>query len=93
MKKNEQRAKRSANRPTQAQSDRALVADPSIFNQKEVLQAQLQSQQYNPFGKAGSGAPNLKGAGQNIATVNQNQSYVASYQGIQRDMKVSSQVL
>ena len=39
----------------------------------------MQSQDYNPFGKAGSGAPNQKGNSQNIATVNQNQSYIPTY--------------
>ena len=61
MKRNEIRGKRVNQAPTHTQSDRTLVADPSIFNQKEVLQQRLQAEEYNPFGKAGSGAPNPRG--------------------------------
>lgn len=51
------------------QSDRILQADPTYnVDPKEVLQKKLQTQDYNPFGKAGGGAPNLK-SHQNI-TVN-----------------------
>jgi hypothetical protein len=57
------------------QSDRILMADPMMMNvdPKEVLQKKLETQDYNPFGKAGGGAPNLKGQ-QNI-TVNAEGNY------------------
>lgn len=44
------------------QSDRIVLADPSIvmMDPKEALQGRLESQDYNPFGKAGGGAPNRK---------------------------------
>jgi hypothetical protein len=44
------------------QSDRIVLADPSIVmvDPKEALQGRLESQDYNPFGKAGGGAPNRK---------------------------------
>lgn len=50
--------------PQRAQSDRILLADPSLVytNQdpKAVLQKKLETQDYNPFGRAGGGAPNPK---------------------------------
>jgi len=44
------------------QSDRIVLADPSIvmIDQKEAYQGRLENQDYNPFGKAGGGAPNRK---------------------------------
>jgi hypothetical protein len=45
------------------QSDRILLVDPSInysIDPKEQLQKKLETQDYNPFGRAGGGAPNLK---------------------------------
>lgn len=50
------------------------MADPMInVDPKEILQKKLETQDYNPFGKAGGGAPNLKGQ-QNI-TVNAEGNY------------------
>jgi hypothetical protein len=48
--------------PQRVQSDRILLADPSLVyntpDPKEVLQKKLETQDYNPFGRAGGGAPN-----------------------------------
>ncbi len=47
--------------PQRAQSDRLLLADPQPYMQhdpKQVLQQKLETQDYNPFGRAGGGAPN-----------------------------------
>lgn len=43
-----------------SQSDRVLLADPTIYDPKIVLQQKLEIQDYNPFGKSGGGAPNKK---------------------------------
>jgi hypothetical protein len=43
-----------------SQSDRILHADPTIYDPKIVLQQKLETQDYNPFGKSGGGAPNKK---------------------------------
>jgi len=46
----------------------AYVPEPATFlDHKEALQKQLESQQYNPFGKAGGGAPNARKSAQNQA--------------------------
>jgi hypothetical protein len=43
------------------QSDRVLVQEPVfISDPKEALQKKLETQDYNPFGKAGGGAPNRR---------------------------------
>lgn len=56
------------------QSDKVFLVEPTYnVDPKEVLQKKLETQDYNPFGKAGGGAPNLK-PHQNI-TVNAEGNY------------------
>jgi hypothetical protein len=48
--------------PGRVQSDRLLLADPSLvynsLDPKQILQKKLETQDYNPFGRGGGGAPN-----------------------------------
>jgi hypothetical protein len=49
--------------PQRVQSDRLLLADPQPYpphDPKQILQKKLETQDYNPFGRAGGGAPNPK---------------------------------
>lgn len=49
--------------PPRVQSDRLLLADPQPYppqDHKQILQKKLETQDYNPFGRAGGGAPNPK---------------------------------
>lgn len=53
-------AKRQNYNIPKSQSDRVLAADRGVFDPKIILQQKLETQDYNPFGKAGGGAPNKK---------------------------------
>lgn len=67
------------------QSDRMFLADPNPTfspDPKEILQKKLQTQDYNPFGRAGGGAPNPKHE-QNV-TVNTEGNYSGMAMGIRK---------
>lgn len=53
-------SKRQHTNVPKSQSDRVLHADPTLYDPKIVLQQKLETQDYNPFGKSGGGAPNKK---------------------------------
>jgi putative ubiquitin-RnfH superfamily antitoxin RatB of RatAB toxin-antitoxin module len=59
-KKMEEVSKRNHSNVPKSQSDRIVLADPSLLDPKEILQQKLESQDYNPFGRQGGGAPNRK---------------------------------
>jgi hypothetical protein len=56
----EDMAKRQHLNVPKSQSDRVLHVDPTLIDPKIVLQQKLETQDYNPFGKSGGGAPNKK---------------------------------
>jgi len=56
----EDMAKRQNLNVPKSQSDRVLHVDPTFIDPKIVLQQKLETQDYNPFGKSGGGAPNKK---------------------------------
>lgn len=52
-------------------SNPVLYTDPGTYiDPKDVYQKKLETQDYNPFGKAGGGAPNMRGP-ENITANNE----------------------
>lgn len=78
-KRNEDLAKRAVNNVVKSQSDRVIIPDPNLYDQKDVLIKKLETQDYNPFGKAGGGAPNHRQINHSPDTIDQNQSVLQGY--------------
>lgn len=78
-KRNEDLAKRVVGNVLKSQSDRILIPDPNVYDQKDALIKKLETQDYNPFGKAGGGAPNRRQINQVPNTMEQNRSVLQGY--------------